>query len=377
MSVDGMESAVLDAPGGEPTAPSVTPTSSPAPSAAPPAAGPGSFGDADLDNTPTISPPRERGPDGRFAPRTQPGAAPVEPAAQAPTAPAQPTTPPAPQDWLTPELKSQAEYYGFDEREARLFNTPEGLLAVLTAQDRRTLRNYAQPQQPFQGQVPPAGYQAPAAPVAPAQQAPSGFDLAKYKDTFDPETLKVLGDWDQSLRAELQKRDALLEAQRTQHEQIAQQFQALQFQAEQAEARRAEAELDSQFDSLGQDYEDLFGKGSIRELAPALQAKRQEFAAYMDQLAEMDARAGRNPAPAKLTFQRVLRTMYGDRQEKAIRTQVAQEVAQRKAQQIARPTARTLAPANPLEAAARRADEIYKRAGFEVSSHDDSFDGVI
>lgn len=383
MSVDGMESTVLDTPSG---APAQEITSAPAPSiAAPQASGSGAsqFGDADLDNAPTIAPPRsaaERARDasGRFAPKSA-DAPTGDPAAQVQLPPGQPESTPAPQDWLTPEVKSQADFYGFSEAEAREFGSPEKLFAVLTALDRRALRDFGQPQQqPFQGQVPPAGYAPAPAPVAPAQtQAPSGFDLAKYKDTFDPETLKVLGEWDQSVRGELQRRDAELAAVKQGLEQANQQYQSLQQASAQAEARRAEAEMDAQFDSLSKDYEDLFGKGSIRELAPAFQAKRQEFASYMDQLAEMDVRAGRHPAPAKQIFQRVLRTMYGDRQEKAIRNQIAQEVAQRRSQGIARPTARNLAPADPLEAAARRADEIYRKRGFDVPSNDDSFDGVI
>lgn len=331
------------------------------------------YGDADLPGESTVAPPRQRDERGRFAPRgdvkpnesaTPPAPGPVV----ADTTINQPPSAPA-ADWFNQDLKAQSSYYGFSEAEARGFESPERLQAAMAALDRRMLRDFGSPQQSFQGQ--PAGNAPVGAPQGqPAPGQPSGsFDLAKYKDVLDEQSLGVLKELHTHHEAEFQRRDALIE-------QLNGTVQSLQEQAALAEGQRIEQTLDEQFEALGQDYEDLFGKGPIRELSAEVQAKRQEFYAYMRQLEEMDLRVGRPPATAKHNFQRVLRSMYGDRQTKAIRNQVAREVDARRSQQIARPTARTSAPLNPLEAAARRADELYKARGFDVTTRDD-FDGVI
>ena len=360
-------------------------------SATPPAPAPGGiqYGDADLNDP--LQAPRQRDEHGRFARKTPQeilGEAPPEPTAQqvAPPAPVAAT----PSEWLTPDVSREAMFYGFSEEEARAFESPEKLYAAFAALDRRMLRDFGQPQQLPQGQGPQGDVVPPHAPVAPQQgfnqpQQPgiSGFDLSKFKDKFDTDTMEVLSGLHGHFQTEVQKQ--LQESQKWQSEfqKSHQTLQKLQqdwssFQQQQAirEGQRFEAEVDGLFEGVSKDYSDVFGTGPIRELAPAFVEKRQQLVGYMDQLKQLDVQMGRPPVADQVAFSRALRVMYSDRQNQAIRNQIAREVAGRKQQAIARPSARNSAPLNPLDAAARRADEIYKKAGFDVPTHDDYHDGI-
>lgn len=406
MSVEQGNAAVADAPGGdvgqygqtESTSAATSgshssgQTSSQGTSATPPAVSPGGhspsgneYGDAHLDND--VPPPRARDEHGRFV-RPDPAASQTQTTtATVPAGQAAPVAPAA-QDWLDQGLLADASFYGFTEEDARAFESPERLTAAMAALDRRMLRDYGQPQQTPQGQVPPqaAGFspaqQQPVAPVTgqPPAQAQSGFDLSKYKDLFDEDTHKVLSELQGHTQSELNRLQSLAESkiaeQQAAYERLEQTVRFMEQQAVLAQGQRFEAEMDDQFETIAKDYGDIFGKGPIRELPPEVKGKRQELAAYMTQLEQIDLQVGRPPVPMKQNFQRALRVLYGDRQAKAIRNQVAREVETRRSQQISRPTARTSAPINPLDAAARRADEIYKAKGFDVPTGDDFSDGI-
>lgn len=350
-------------------------------SATPPAVSPGgTYGDAHLEND--IPPPRARDEHGRFI-RPDPSAPKTE---QAEAAPATTEAAAPAQDWLNKGLLEDAAFYGFTEEDARSFESPERLSAAMAALDRRMLRDFGQPQQSFQGQAPQqaaGNFPAPQQPVAPAPQvqAPSGFDLSKYKDLFDEDTHKVLNELHTHTQAELNRlqaaADARISEQQAAIEQMTQIVRHMEQQSVIAQGQRFEADMDEQFESISKDYGDIFGKGPIRELAPEIKGKRQELAAYMTQLEQIDLQVGRPPVPMKQNFQRALRVMYGDRQAKAIRNQVSQEIAARRTQQISRPTARNSAPLNPEDAAARRADELYRRKGFDVPTGADDLGGMI
>lgn len=397
MSVEG-NTAVADAPGGDvgqygqteatsaatSGSPSSGQTSSQGNSATPPAVSPGGndYGDSHLEND--LPPPRARDESGRFV---RPDPASSSPQASSPAFPAGQAAS-GTQDWLSGGLLEDASFYGFTEEDARSFESPERLNAAMAALDRRMLRDFGQPQQTFQGQVPP-----PAAGFVPAQQqlvdpatgfppvqAPSGFDLSKYKDLFDEDTNKVLGELHSHTQSELNRlqtaADAKIAEQQAHYERLEYVVRQMEHQSVLAQGQRFESEMDDQFETIAKDYGDIFGKGPIRELAPEIKGKRQELAAYMTQLEQIDLSVGRPPVPMKQNFQRALRVLYGDRQAKAIRNQVSREIDTRRTQQISRPTARNSAPINPLDAAARRADEIYRSKGFDVPTGDDYTDGI-
>lgn len=391
---NGMESTpVNETPGGDVSvgtgAPAATPAStapassgqSQGSSATPPAQAPGGieYGDAGLDDNPP--PPRERDPrTGRYVTKT---AAEVQAEQfQEPAAPVAPA-PTQQQDWWNQDVAREAAFYGFNEQEARAFGNSERLQAAFAALDRRMLRDFAQPQQSFQGQgeaaVVPAQPQ-----VAPVQQQPqvSGFDLSKYKDKFDPDTIGLLSEMDGHYQSMIQKQ--LSEGQALQqqlkqsseaYQRLQSSLQALEQQYQIQESQRFEAEMDGLFENIAKDYGDIFGKGPIRELAPEMKLKRQEFNGYMDRLAELDMQMGRPPAARQQQFNRALRMLYGDRQAQQIRNQVARETQARKQQGISRPTARVTAPLDPLDSAVRRAEEFYRQKGFDVPVGEDFRDG--
>lgn len=386
--------AVQEAPSSQPTETNTAsqqgaPTSSPAGSGAEggtrtPAPAPSGpvFGDADLPND--QPPPRARDEAGRFtSSQSQQGQAQQ---AEQPGQPSQAAT------WLTGELKNEAAFYGFSEAEAKSFGNPELLQAAMAAMDRRLVRDYGLQQsdgrQQFAGSEFPAqggvgmqpwqqqqqGWNNPPVQQQPGQQRqlppgqgqyqqqaaqPGQFDLSKYKDLFDEDTTRVLGELHGSFQGELARQQAVIE-------QLNNTLAAFQEEAAFQQGQRFESEMDTLFDGISKDYSDLFGKGPIRELSPDLQKSRQELVAYMEHLKQVDRQIGRSPPADKVNFGRALRAMYGERQAKAIRNQISEEVASRRSQGVNRPTARTAAPLDPLEAAARRADELYRSRGFDV-----------
>ena len=332
-----------------------------------PASAPGGpvFGDADLPND--IPPPRPRDEQGRFASqdRSQGNKPVVDDGSQ--------------QDWMTPLLKQEAAFYGFTETEAKAFGSPELLQAAMAALDRRMVRDLGQGQfdgrQQFAGREFPAGQGAgqqrqdwntpPAQPGFAQQQdrqqqaVPQKFDLSKYKDLFDEDTTKVLGELHSSFQSDFARQQAVIE-------QLQSQLASMRDEVSASQGQRFEAETDAFFDSISKDYGDLFGKGPIRELTPDLQRARQELVAYKTMLDQADWQMGRAPASHTVGMNRAIRALYGERQAQQIRNQVSQQVQARRSQGTARPTARTAERLDPLAAAANRADEIYKSRGFDV-----------
>lgn len=125
------------------------------------------------------------------------------------------------------------------------------------------------------------------------------------------------------------------------------------------------SEMDSFFNSLGDDYADLVGKGTVNDLAPdSPQFKtRVEVTEAMAALREGYKARGLKVPPKEILRERAKRLILGDRTQEVARRQVAEQARNAQGQFVARATHREGQELSAIERADKRLDDFYRSKG--------------
>lgn len=290
----------------------------------------------------------------------------------------EPTEPAGEADEFTDDLLRQADHFGFTDAEARAFGSADLLEKNLAALDRRAARELAAKQQADAAAkgTPPAEVKADAAVAKQTTAAAAAIEKLKLEladGEWSEEGVKILNKLNDhyhsaaeaSIRAgtEAQTKVALLEKQL---QQITGRFQA-------EDAARYVEGMDRFFDSLGEGFVEVFGKGPMRAFNPksAESIARNEIADQMTALAQADAFAGRRMRDLDDLARAAVRVLHGDKLKSQARAEVAAEVTKRGRQAVSRPTQVAKdAKLTPTQKAAQRAKEFYRDHDLEDETYD-------
>lgn len=164
-----------------------------------------------------------------------------------------------------------------------------------------------------------------------AAQQPQGdetgeFQLKLDKDAFDPEIVQAF----EGLHGHYQGRLSQME----------QALGALLEQHQQQQAAQVSAECDRFFESLGESYHEILGKGAIGDFKPDSEAFKNRSRVVLEAKALIDAYAQAGlPVKSLDTFlHKALRSAFSDKVDQANRKQISTQLRDRKGQFIARPT---------------------------------------
>lgn len=254
---------------------------------------------------------------------------------------------------FTPELLEQAKNYGFDEASAKNFGKVEHLQWAMAERDRLAAewgqKQIAAQQQPAQQQFEQQPPVIPAAaPVvqqqqAAAQQAQAQLALIEklnldksrlIEKGFDEDTIAELEAITGHFNGQLEKVEQLLVplAQYTvrQNQEVTGKAQA----EEQAQLAQG---MDAYFNSLGPDWEETFGKGSIHELqqgTPAWNARQQVYSAMLG----LEAADGKShqQLPIAERAERALNALHFQKKQELDRKALADKAGKRRRQTIPR-----------------------------------------
>lgn len=264
--------------------------------------------------------------------------------------------------------------YGITDAEIEQM-TPEALQTVMAIQDRHIAaigRAASEQQQGAQHPVAPATFESgqeqvsdPNADPQQAQPVPAEGDrLEKYSLSIDE-------DWDDDVAEVL---NGINDHYHSQIEKMSQSINSIQNNLvqvtgsdEQRAAEEFERSMDTYFDSLGDEWSEVFGKGPVRGLpdgSPELlnrQMHSQEFGSLMGG----DWHVGREPKSFEDYCQRATRSAFGDKAIEIEKSKIGQQVTRRRRQGISRPGGRDTSPPNGRERAAQVANDFYRERGME------------
>jgi len=125
------------------------------------------------------------------------------------------------------------------------------------------------------------------------------------------------------------------------------------------------------FGSLGDEYADELGKGTLAEVSPEAQQLRREIVADALDYVRLGQSSGRGPKDLDPALRQALSIRFFDKHQQLARKEVAKKVEQRKGQSIARPTQRRSASGTPDQAAASFAERWYREHGIDEQSIED------
>jgi hypothetical protein len=260
---------------------------------------------------------------------------------------------------ITALVDQATKSYGFSKEQAETFG--ESLPQVLAAMDRQAvelMRQRAaasQPESPV-NLAPPVPERTPQpAQPAPVTQILKKLELALEKDNYDDGTYNAFTQLTEHLNQTTERsnqQQAMLEALA---ELVVNQHQNTTHAEQQAQSEREasfERDMDSFFDSLGEEYRDLYGNGSIRTFEPtsATAVNRNKLVSEIRYLKEADAERGRTGTTREYA-DRVLRAMHADKMHAQARRAVEADLEQRRKAAIARPAGQNGRPLSPREKA--------------------------
>lgn len=242
----------------------------------------------------------------------------------------------AEQPEFSDELLKRAADAGLSRSEVENFGSPEAVERVLVAFENEMARRVGQKETREQ----------------PTDSEP---DLVLDEDLLDPDVVSAFKQQD----ARMKKLEQKLAA------------------AESENQRREEAEFESRcegrFQSLGDEYKDLLGKGPSSGLGPRTKAfrNRKDVKAEMLALKAGYIQTGRAVPDEGDLFHRALRSLFGEQQETLTRRKIEGRVKSRKGKQINRPGNRERkTQSDPTETAVRDVDAFMRDKGIGVYSPD-------
>ncbi len=296
-------------------------------------------------------------------------------------------------DTFSPDLLAKAGLTA--EQASKHFDDDEGLQAYLELEQlrygQRMLQHgqqlhqqpepqFQQPPQQYPSQAPPQAeprgeYPVGAPPQQPVQpQYPQGYKPPKFEFNADEvaddpekfvETFKKANDF---YAEELAKRDMamarLLQMQQAGYSQVAVINQAVAAER----TRQLDEWFESKFKGLGNEYEDVFGKGNTWNLqsGSSERANRERVVQAMNTMNAGIQANGHSPMTMDDLFDTAVKVSFADKTEELLQGKVLGRAQRRQKNFIARPTHRKSAPMKPLERAAK-ASEDFDRKVFGMS----------
>lgn len=136
---------------------------------------------------------------------------------------------------------------------------------------------------------------------------------------------------------------------------------SLQTQQEAAFAER----MDVWFNTMGEEYQDLVGKGTVYDMAPTSPQfqKRSEIVRTMEALARGYERVGDAVPGESVLRERAKRLVLGDRAEEVARKKVTAEAREYREQLSEKPSHRVGKPLGGMDKAVRRVEKFYRDKG--------------
>lgn len=265
------------------------------------------------------------------------------------------------------ELTSVAKQFGMTDEEIAEFPSEKALHSALTAMDRTTM-TVLRGLQEKAAALPPKGE------ATPAQEKAREKLFQKYALELDPEswdadTIKLFtgmndhfGSQLEKLEQELSKRD--------------EQVSAIVNWAQLQEAKRAEETIDEWFQELSEDYSDLFGKGSLDDLAPTAEAANNRRKLVQEALAygNVDVQLGRTPGSLKANLRRALNARHQEKTVQVAKREISREAQAKRGKAIAKPGGSQKPAKAPRQAAVDFVNKKFKQLGLSVDSGDEDGD---
>jgi len=279
-------------------------------------------------------------------------------------------------DEFDSDLLEQAARYDLNEDDAREFGSAKALRTHMTQLDRqaaawarRQMAEQGNGQQQQQQQAQQPKDERPSTPP-PQTQTNIGFKGIKLNldpETMSEETIAALSSVEQQVNELFQPLVSKLE-------QFEQAQAAHQDRAVKESQARFESEMDSFYDSLGEDYQELFGSGPLRALNPndPVVAKRIAHTEEMRVLAYADHRAGRKPDSTPNLAKRALAALHSDHLRTVERRRIQSEQSNRRRSAVSRPSGKTNKALTPMETAARNAQQRAREKGHFEEDADES-----
>lgn len=262
------------------------------------------------------------------------------------------------------ELISAAERHGYTPEQLKGFGTPAALQLHLAGLDRQAIAWGKS-----QLGEPAAAEQAATEPQTATQTRQAALEKLKLEldpDAWDEGAIKTFNGINDHYHELVSKQQAELDEQRDFMVAMHEQFSQLTGQAKQAEAVQVERELDTFFESLGDEYGELYGKGTIRSLPQDSTAvkERREFYREMRALELADAHQNRPPMARAEMQKRVLASLHPDKIEQSVRHKLTQKIGERKSQTIARPAGKHTKPQTEDEKALQFLRQNVPKLGY-------------
>lgn len=270
-----------------------------------------------------------------------------------------------------PELESSlvelAARHGFTGEDAKLFGSSDNLRRALASLDAKAV-TWAERQ--FTGQQ--SNNADPSATAQPSNQTtqPTDESIEKLKVDLDPSI------YDEGTISQINKLndhyDKVVRQLSGQLKQVTSAFNQITGQVQAEASTRQERELDAFFDSVGDEYKTLYGKGTGRSLNPngSELAQRQVFVRNMELLKMADARNNQPPMSDAAMRDRVLAFTNPNLIKQTVRKEIQEQIEQRRQQAVARPSKRQAAPLTGEAKAVQRARQFYKtyETGHEIET---------
>jgi hypothetical protein len=277
-------------------------------------------------------------------------------------------------------LAERARYYGVTDAEMESM-TPEQLSMVMGIQDRQiaALGRAAmeqqqqwqqQPAQTPQEQDPAESEQTPFSEHTPEEQSPEvpqqGGAVAKYDlgigDDWEDDVANVFHGLNDHYHSELERMSNRISD-------MTGDLHGLTGGQDQQAAQQYEEEMDTFFDSLGDEWSGVFGRGPVRGLTEGSQEleARRELNQELGALIAGDMQVGR---PSQTIGELAERSLWSAFRDKALQIEkgmIGKQVAGRRRQGISRPSSRNATSSDGRERAMQRANEFYRERGMEPS----------
>lgn len=285
-------------------------------------------------------------------------------------------TEPESDDEFSDELLKQASHYGLDEDEAREFGSVQALQRHMIHMDRqasawaRKQLNTAPPETK-PAETPKSKEAAETKPKTALPDDFQGIKLELDPETMSEETFSALRSVEDQFNRTLAPLVGELKELRSVHA-------ASQQRAAEESRARFESEMDSFFDSLGEDYQELFGTGPLKSLDPndPAVANRVALSEEMRLLAFADSVAGRRMLDTDGLARRALSALHSNQISKVERRRLKQEQEQLRRNAVARPGGRQKQALSPLELAKKNADRRAREQG-HFEDDDDESNGLL
>lgn len=228
-------------------------------------------------------------------------------------------------------------------------------------------------------------------PVTPGQPAPKLTDelpaATQAAKTFEKLKLNLEG-WDEDAAAALnslndhyasalEKMEAELRQRDERYSTLEQTLTSQQQRQLQEQAAQEDRAIESWFGELGDDYAEMFGKGSLAQLTPEIAAVRIDVVNDAFELAQLDAKLGRPPQDLTSLLSRALHSRFPEKQSEITRKQIAESVQSRRKQAISRPSSRNGKPVTGRDKAIQRVNSFFKTRGSDVPADDDTADHLL